>query len=118
MTAPEFYDLMDRAYAFLKVQLPRDVGQFIFNDVDVDKDQLITYVEYFKVIEKFVCRNANYKVPKIEVPVPVPQGKERHSRLRIYLWENLRILYEAYVAGRTLTASDAEFRSLIFAIAG
>jgi len=50
MTLTEFGDLLDQAYAFLKVKIPRDLGEFMFNDVDADKDKLITYVEYFKVI--------------------------------------------------------------------
>ena len=48
----------------------------------------------------------------------VPQGKERHSKLRRHIWENLRRLYDAYVQGRCLTATDAEFRTLIQAIMG
>jgi hypothetical protein len=38
--------------------------------------------------------------------------------LRILLWKNLRALYEAYVSGRTLEASDQILRGLITAIVG
>ena len=43
--------------------------------------------------------------PKPEVK-PEDLGPERHSKLRIYLWSVLRRLYDAYVQGRSLEASD------------
>ena len=82
--------------------------------VDADNDNHITYVEYFKVIELYVCKG-NKPAP---LPKPEPQGKERFSKLRIYIWNALRRLYEAYVQGRSLQANDGELRSLAFAIIG
>lgn len=38
--------------------------------------------------------------------------------MRVYLWKNLRALYEAYVSGRNLNASDKELRGLLAAIVG
>lgn len=48
----------------------------------------------------------------------MPIGKERISRLRMYLWNQLRLLYEAYVSGRHLLALDKEIRALIISIVG
>ena len=46
------------------------------------------------------------------------KGPERFSKLRILLWTNLRVLYEAYVSGRQISAIDKELRALITAIIG
>lgn len=50
--------------------------------------------------------------------MPEPTGPERHSKLRIHIWNCLRRLYDAYVQGRSLEANDAELRELLFAIVG
>ena len=114
MTLEEFNRLINNAYKFLNVTFPNDVCEYVFKSVDKDNDNLITYVEYFKVIEIYVCKG------KDEAPVakPEPVGPERHSRLRIHLWGCLRQLYEYYIQGRALEASDAELRRLIIAILG
>ena len=51
-------------------------------------------------------------------PPPEPVGPERHSKLRIHIWSMLRMLYDAYVQGRCLSATDVELRQLVFAIVG
>ena len=116
MTLEEFHKLINNAYKFLNVVCPLDVAEYIFKSVDKDGDNLITYVEYFKVIELYVCRGKN------EIPPPPPPaepvGPERHSKLRIHIWSMLRRLYDAYVQGRTLTVTDLELRHLVFAIVG
>jgi hypothetical protein len=62
MTCPEFNTLMDNAYAFLGVKLSPDVAQQIFQETDTDKDNLITYVEYFQIIEKYVCKSGSISI--------------------------------------------------------
>jgi hypothetical protein len=44
LTSGEFIELVNHAYEFLHVTFSKDVGEFIFNSVDADKDGLITYV--------------------------------------------------------------------------
>lgn len=108
MTFEEFAKLINAAYSFLGVKCPNDVAEFIFKSVDKDGDNLITYVEYFKVIELYVCKSdkeVKPVEPKPEVK-PVDLGPERHSKLRIYLWSVLMRLYDAYVQGRSLEAND------------
>ena len=87
---------------------------------------MITYVEYFRIIDIYVCKPGNFyinlvgQVKAVEKPVEVvvPVGPERLSRFRIHLWTQLRKLYEYYVQGRSLDASDAELRGLIGGIVG
>ena len=45
-------------------------------------------------------------------------GRQWNSKLRIYLWNQLRKLYEAYVQSRNLSVNDKELRALITAILG
>jgi hypothetical protein len=98
----------------LGIACPPDVAQYIFKSVDADNDNHISYVEYFKVIELYVCKGNK---PAVQ-PKPEPQGKERFSKLRIHIWNALRRLYDAYVQGRNLQVNDAELRGLVFAIVG
>jgi hypothetical protein len=105
---------MNNAYKFLNVACSKEVTTAIFEETDTDKDQLITYVQYFQIIDKYVCRKT---VPKPTTEI-VDQGPERFSKLRLLLWKNLRLLYEAYVSGRHLQAGDAELKGLILAIVG
>lgn len=116
MTLDEFSKLINNAYKFLNVVCPPDVSEFIFKSVDKDGDGLITYVEYFKVIELYVCRAKNEVPPP--PPPPAPVGPERFSKLRIHIWSVLRRLYDAYVQGRSLSVTDIELRQLVFAIVG
>lgn len=117
MTLEEFSTLINEAYAFLHVAISKEVGEFIFNAVDDDKDQLITYVQYFQAIEKFVCKDPR-EDGREKKDGSAAEGTERHSKLRKHIWDNLRALYEAYVQGRSLEANDAELKGLLFAIVG
>lgn len=40
----------------MKVECPRNVCDEVFAEADQDKDGLITYVEYFKFIDKYICQ--------------------------------------------------------------
>lgn len=116
LTLEEFLTLINEAYAFLHVAISHEVGEYIFNQVDKDHDHLITYVQYFQAIEKFVCKDP--RDDGRDKKDGAAEGIERHSKLRKYMWDNLRALYEAYVQGRTLEANDAELKALLFAIVG
>ena len=63
MNLEEFNRLINHAYKFLSVVCPPDVAEFVFKSVDKDGDGLITYVEYFKVIELYVCRSEKDLAP-------------------------------------------------------
>lgn len=69
MDLNEFHILLNKAFNFLKVECPMNVAESMLADVDNDKDGIITYVEYFKVIDKFICRGI-VSQPKIEAPKP------------------------------------------------
>lgn len=115
MTVEEFNLLMNNAYHFLNEICPPEVAHGIFTETDKDKDGLITYVEYFQIIDQYICKGASEAkgeappvaaVAVVEPPKPVDLGPERNSKLRIYIWAQLRKLYELYVQGRSLSAND------------
>ena len=68
MTLEEFTRLINNAYKFLGVVCPNEVCEYIFKNEDKDGDGCITYVEYFKVIELYVCKGKN----EVEAPPPAP----------------------------------------------
>lgn len=112
LTLDEFTQLINQAYKFLGVGIPGDVSEQMFNSVDGDKDGLITYVEYFKVIEQYLCID--------DKPKPIPDdsknGPKRHSKLRQTIWDGLRRFYNAYTQGRSLLCNDKELRDLLLYI--
>lgn len=59
---------------------------------------------------------------KVKEPEPAPVvadlGREWNSRLRLYLWLQLRKLYDAYVLGKKLSVNDQNLRGLIKYILG
>lgn len=109
MDEQEFNTLMNNAYKFLEVECPSQVSRGIFTETDQDRDGLITYVEYFKVIDKYICRpvGKSKEQPK-EQPKPVVKREEpeRKSRLRNLIWGALWKLYDTYVSGRHLSPND------------
>ena len=75
MSLEEFNRLINHAYKFLGVACPPEVAEFVFKSVDKDADGFITYVEYFKVIELYVCRTGKEVPVESEPPKPKePQG--------------------------------------------
>lgn len=69
----------------------------------------LEFIEYQKSPEK----------PKEEAPALLDDsGREWNSRLRLYIWLQLRKLYNAYVLGRKLTPNDENLRGLIKSILG
>ena len=58
---PEFIELLNNAYAFLGVKCNQASAQVIFKTADKDEDGLITYVEYFQFIDKYVCQTESRK---------------------------------------------------------
>lgn len=117
MTLEEFTRLINNAYKFLNITCPNDVCDYMFKSVNKNGDGFISYVEYFKVIEIYACRGKN-EIPPPPAPPAEPVGPERFSKLRIHIWSMLRRLYDAYVQGRCLSASDHEIKELVFAIVG
>jgi len=123
MTLEEFKILLNDAYKFLGVVAPVDVSEYVFKNTDTDKDGLITYVQYFQIIETYVCKDPNYTISKsdkkiAEPPKEIDKGPARKSKLRRHFWVNLRKLYDAYVQGRTLNMNDIELNGLLYSIVG
>lgn len=94
---------------------------------DKDKDGYITYPEYFGFINKYICQTEtqfeDYQKSPLKKPKNIPEPvveKERewNSRIRIYIWLQLKKLYEAYVVGRCLPVDDNHLKGLILSILG
>jgi Ca2+-binding EF-hand superfamily protein len=91
MNLKEFTTLMNHAYSFLGVKVDNEGAKMIFNDTDKDKDGAITYEEYFSFVQKYIIK------PQKAVVVEEPkQLKEVNSRLRRFIWEQVRKLYNRY----------------------
>jgi len=78
-------------------------------------------VNFYLYVEFNEYQKSPEKKPKEEevVPhVPVDLGREWNSRLRLYIWLQLRKLYEAYTLGKNLTLDDKNLRGLVTSILG
>lgn len=79
-----------------------------------------------KVIQNLYLEFAQYqkspekpkKVPEPEPEPVVDLGRQWNSRVRLYIWLQLRKLYDAYVLGKKLTVNDENLRGLIRYILG
>lgn len=89
----EFVQLLNRAYKFLGLSVDSNTASQVFKEADKDNDNHITYKEYFSFIEKYVCR-ANVKEERAKL-APVTAKKYR-SRIREFIWSQLRILFNKY----------------------
>ena len=66
MSHDEFNLLINKAYSFLKVEFQNNVTRSLFNIIDTTLSGFITYVQYFTIISKYLCQDANYKISKSE----------------------------------------------------
>ena len=116
--------LLSDAYAFLQVRTDESAATDIFKQFDADRDNLITYVEYFNFIDKFICKsqsvlqaeNTRQPLPPVEIkPIvaPVPTGRIYRSRLRLFIWETLRRLYLAFDYNNDGLLQTVEAKALI-----
>lgn len=103
ITAEEFLRLLNAAYAFLGIVITAQQADTIFQQADSDRDGLITYVQYFDYIDKFLASKAGTTVSNSgdsSQRVTGRSSKELFSRLRRLLWEELRRLYQRYDTNR------------------
>lgn len=74
--------------------------------------EFISYVKYLEIFEEsFNQKFGNYK-PQLEDTF----GVLKKSRVIDHIWKNLRRLFDAYVQGRSLLATDQQLRRLISVI--
>ena len=116
--------LLSDAYAFLQVQTDEAAATDVFKQFDADRDNLITYVEYFNFIDKFICKSQSVlqaeaqrkPLPPVEIkPIvaPVPTGRTYRSRMRLFLWETLRRLYLTFDYNHDGLLQTVEAKALI-----
>ena len=99
MTFPEFIYLINQAYKFVSVSISEVEGRKLFDSVDTNKDNRISYEEYFKILHINACTN------ELPPEIKVINSPEKHSKLRKYIWDRLKQLFEDHVKGRSLSAN-------------
>lgn len=55
LTNADLCQLFNDAFSFISVRVERDLSDKIFQQLDSNKDGFISYVEYFRFIEAFIC---------------------------------------------------------------
>ena len=75
--------------------------------MDTDNDSLITYEQYFSILYVNACTN---ELP-VEMKILNESGRmkkmpARHSKLRKYMWEQLKRLFDLHMKGRSLPANE------------
>ena len=123
LNVDEFLALLNDAYSFLKVDVENGMAREVFKVFDSDSDSLITYVEYFTFIDKFICKNQatlkaeaeNMPIPDIEIPGYEPPRivKEYESRLRYFLWGELRGVFDTFDINFDAKLQTEEARNLV-----
>jgi hypothetical protein len=116
MNVEDFIRLCRTSIAFLKVPLNEDRVRRLFDDIDKDCDNLITYQEYVQAIHDYFCR---YNSPKPNpTPIPNPYDKRWRSNLRELIWGELRSSYDSYSRGKPLKSNFDNTRGLVLSILG
>jgi len=87
----EFVKLLNRAYKFLGVAVDTATATAIFREADKDRDGYITYTEYFNFIDLYLCRA--HPKEDVKKPVTVKPVRQYRSRIREYLWAQLKQLF-------------------------
>ena len=107
LTSKEFTELLEDSYSFLGVKVDQAEIAAIFKDQIKGTDGLMTYVEYFTFIERWICKS---KAELVEPPKPT---KTYISRLRSLLWLLLRRLYDKYDKDHNEKLDEKEITALI-----
>ena len=55
ITRDEMFSLFNDAFSFVSVSVTREVSDRLFDQLDSNKDELVSYVEYYRFIEAFIC---------------------------------------------------------------
>ena len=120
----EFGMLLNEAYEFLGVHVDEVVVAEIFNNVDGDKDGLITYAEYFGFTDIYLL-NTTTSQQKVKAPVEKIEvvtkrtveasepAKEYHSRLRKFLITGLKRIFESYDRDSNNLLDNEELKVLL-----
>lgn len=103
MNLSEFKILLRNAYEFLGVSIDDEGATAIFNNSDEDKDGWITYKEYFSFVQTYIMKLK--PLNKIERK---PSPRKIHSRLRKYIWEAVRRLFEKYIKDGQVNGKELE----------
>lgn len=117
MNVEDFIRLCRTSIAFLKVPLNEDRVKRLFDDIDKDCDNLITYQEYVQAIHDYFCRYNSPK-PKPEPIIPNPYDRKWRSNLRELIWGELRSSYDSYSRGKPLKSNFENTRGLVLSILG
>jgi Ca2+-binding EF-hand superfamily protein len=109
MNLHEFTILMNHAFSFLGVKVDDDGAKAIFMDADHDHDGIITYEEYFSSVQKHILKPEK----NTYVPPPVVEVKEVNSRLRRFIWEQVRRIYNLYDKDKNQQLDIKELEAMI-----
>jgi len=79
----------------------------IFKEQIKGADGLMTYVEYFTFVERWICKS------KEVLAAPPKPTKDYVSRLRTFIWSWLRMLYDNYDKDHNNKLDQKEIELLI-----
>lgn len=118
LTSPEFLTLLRTAFSFLDVTIPASVIDEIFALTDVDQDGTISYNEYFKFIETYICdfqqplQDNNARLQS-KPSINTLETSEMLIRFRRLLWGELFRIYIKYDADGNGDMDDREMTLLL-----
>lgn len=118
LTCLEFLNLLHTAFAFIGVSVPVSAIDEIFKLTDTNQDGFISYTEYFKFIETYICdfhkpiQGSAAKL-KSKPTITSPEISEMLIRFRRLLWGELFRIYVKYDADGNGNMDDSEMTLLL-----
>lgn len=120
ITRDEMFSLFNDAFSFVSVSVTREVSDRLFDQLDSNKDELVSYVEYYRFIEAFICetelspsQNNRLRMSPVKVRRPVEEVSEVLIRFRRLLWGQLFRIYIRYDSDGNGHMDDAEMTLLL-----
>lgn len=117
LTGAQFGELLNAAFGFLGVRVDQPAASEAFAMADTDRDGFISYSEYFKFVEAFVCDfqkpSALRPGPKLQARPSFTEACEILVRFRRLLWGELFRIYVKYDSDGNGNMDDGEMTLLL-----
>lgn len=105
----EFYNTMKYILSFIKMETTEEEVRNIFNDIDTNKDGLISYNEYFTFLRTYfgsqseasIEEKVKTKIPK-KIVLPVDLEIDLKERFRRLVLTQSKLIFIGYNVGHNL----------------
>ena len=108
----EFVALIHEACFFIKVKPTREDLEWIFDQLDDDKDGFITFKQYCDFIKKYLGNNIELTIKK-EAPANPEGVSQKELDFVQLIWDELRAYFDKYDTDHNNWLTEEEFKEFV-----